>query len=229
VPSRFTNRLFAVARIPAPHGAADLFIVLDMCRFERAITEPTQVRPSRRAAPADGAGGAALAEGAHRREGDRQLAALGRDRISRRCGALWRCGRPAPLKSIYETPWSAWSSSPAMLEPSRSVRHPHAALQQLRARRSKARRRAGAHSARRSRDALLVGLGGSRAYLDARRSRSGRRGSFSQEFTHPVYPQRRPGAFSAPDCPRWTVLQLRAPTAAMAAGQATYDELSVAA
>jgi hypothetical protein len=78
-------------------------------------------------------------------------------------------------------------------------------------------------------DALLVGLGGSRAYLDrAAFAQAGVELVF-QQFTHPVYPQRGPAPFSAGlsavDC----LFNCGPDSSRALLGHSTEDELSVAA
>ena len=138
----------------------------------------------------------------------------------------------AALKSIYETPWERLVDlNAALLELLReafAIRTPLVNSSELDVAGAKSElvlnlcKAVGA-------DALLVGLGGSRTYLDrAAFAEAGIALAF-QQFNHPVYPQHGTAPFSAglsavdllfncgPDGSRW----LR--------GQAIYDELSVAA
>jgi hypothetical protein len=138
----------------------------------------------------------------------------------------------AALKSIYDTPWERLVDlNAALLEFLReafAIRTPLVNSSELDVGGAKSElvlnlcKAVGAH-------ALLVGLGGSRNYLDrAAFAQAGVELVF-QEFNHPVYPQRGPAPFSAglsavdllfnlgPESSRWLLRQTN------------HDELSVAA
>jgi len=179
---------------------ADLFIVLDHVQFERGnYQNRTQVR-------VNGAAHWLTVPVAQRSQKERIVektidaaqgwAATHFETLRRAYGGA----ASAPLKSIYETPWERLVDlNAALLEFLReafAIRTPLVNSSELDVEGVKSElvlnlcRAVGA-------DGLLVGLGGSRNYLDrAAFAQAGVELVF-QEFNHPVYPQRGPAPFIA--------------------------------
>lgn len=177
---------------------ADLFIVLDHVQFERGnYQNRTQVRVN----------GAAhwltvpvLQRSQKERIVDKTIdtaqdwAATHLETLRRGYGAA----AAAPLKSIYETPWERLADlDAALLEFLRAafgIRTPLVNSSELDVEGAKSELVLNLCEAVGAR-ALLVGLGGSRRYLDrAAFARAGVELVF-QEFNHPIYPQRGPMPF----------------------------------
>jgi hypothetical protein len=179
---------------------ADLFIVLDHVQFERGnYQNRTPVR-------VNGAAHWLTVPVVQRSQKERIVdktidtsqdwAATHFETLRRAYGAA----ATAPLRSIYETPWQRLVElDAAMLDFLRAafgIRTPLVNSTQLDVDGAKSElvlnlcKAVGA-------DALLVGLGGSRAYLD--RAAFARAGVelVLQEFHHPFYPQRGPAPFIA--------------------------------
>jgi hypothetical protein len=211
---------------------ADLFIVLDHVQFERGnYQNRTQVRVN----------GAAhwltvplVQRSQKERIADKTIdtsqdwAATHFETLRRAYGGA----ATAALKSIYDTPWERLVDlNAALLEFLReafAIRTPLVNSSELDVGGAKSElvlnlcKAVGAH-------ALLVGLGGSRNYLDRAAFAQARVELVFQEFNHPVYPQRGPAPFSAglsavdllfnlgPESGRWLLRQTN------------HDELSVAA
>ena len=179
---------------------ADLFIVLDHVQFERGnYQNRTQVRVN----------GAAhwltvpVVQRSQKERIDEKLIDTRQDWDASHFETLRRAygqAAVAPLRAIYETPWERLVDlNDAMLQFLRArfgIRTPLMNSSELDVKGAKSELVLNLCLAVGA-DALLVGLGGSRRYLD--------RGAFAaagvelvfQEFTHPVYAQRGPGAFIA--------------------------------
>jgi len=177
---------------------ADLFIVLDHVQFERGnYQNRTQVRVN----------GAAhwltvpVVQRSQKERIDEKLIDTRQDWDAGHFETLRRAygqAAVAPLRAIYETPWERLVDlNDAMLQFLRArfgIRTPLINSSELDVKGAKSELVLNLCLAVGA-DALLVGLGGSRRYLD--------RGAFAaagvelvfQEFTHPVYAQRGPGAF----------------------------------
>ena len=177
---------------------ADLFIVLDHVQFERGnYQNRTQVRVN----------GAAhwltvpVVQRSQRERIDEKLIDTRQDWDASHFETLRRAyghAAVAPLRAIYETPWERLVDlNDAMLQFLRArfgIRTPLVNSSELDVKGAKSELVLNLCLAVGA-DALLVGLGGSRRYLD--------RGAFAaagvelvfQEFTHPVYAQRGPGPF----------------------------------
>lgn len=177
---------------------ADLFIVLDHVQFERGnYQNRTQIRVN----------GAAhwltvpVVQRSQKERIDEKLIDTRQDWDANHFETLRRAygnAAVAPLRPIYETPWERLAElNDAMLHFLRAAFSIHTPLvysSELGVQGAKSELVLNLCKAVEA-DALLVGLGGSRHYLD--------RGAFAaagvelvfQEFTHPVYPQRGPGAF----------------------------------
>jgi WbqC-like protein len=177
---------------------ADLFIVLDHVQFERGnYQNRTSVRVN----------GAAhwltvpVVQRSQKERIDEKLIDTRQDWDASHFETLRRAyghAAVAPLRAIYETPWERLVDlNDAMLQFLRArfgIRTPLVNSSELDVKGAKSELVLNLCLAVGA-DALLVGLGGSRRYLD--------RGAFAaagvelvfQEFTHPVYAQRGPGAF----------------------------------
>ena len=177
---------------------ADLFIVLDHVQFERGnYQNRTQVRVN----------GAAhwltvpVVQRSQKERIDEKLIDTRQDWDASHFETLRRAygqAAVAPLRAIYETPWERLVDlNDAMLQFLRArfgIRTPLINSAELDVKGAKSELVLNLCLAVGA-DALLVGLGGSRRYLD--------RGAFAaagvelvcQEFTHPVYAQRGAGPF----------------------------------
>jgi hypothetical protein len=179
---------------------ADLFIVLDHVQFERGnYQNRTQVRVN----------GAAhwltvpVVQRSQKERIDEKMIDTRQDWETNHFETLGRAygtAAVAPLRAIYQTPWERLVDlNDAMLQFLRAafgIRTPLVNSSELGVEGAKSElvlhlcKAVGA-------DALLVGLGGSRQYLDrAAFARAGVELVF-QEFEHPVYPQRGPAPFIA--------------------------------
>ena len=210
---------------------ADLFIVLDHVQFERGnYQNRTQIR-------VNGAPHWLTVPVAQRSQKERIVektidaaqgwAATHFETLRRAYGGA----ASAPLKSIYETPWERLADlNAALLEFLReafAIRTPLVNSSELDVGGAKSElvlnlcKAVGA-------DALLVGLGGSRHYLDrAAFAQAGVELVF-QEFNHPVYPQRGPAPFIAGLSAVDLLFNLGPDSRSVLLGHATEDELSVA-
>ena len=211
---------------------ADLFIVLDHVQFERGnYQNRTQVR-------VNGAAHWLTVPVLQRSQKERiveKTIDAAQDWAATHFETLRRAygGAPtAPLKSIYETPWERLVDlNAALLEFLReafAIRTPLVNSSELNVDGAKSElvlnlcQAVGA-------DALLVGLGGSRAYLDrAAFAQAGVELKF-QEFNHPVYPQRGQAPFIAGLSAVDLLFNLGPDSRRALLGHTTLDELSVAA
>lgn len=177
---------------------ADLFIVLDHVQFERGnYQNRTQIRvngaPHWLTVP--------VAQRSQKERIDDKLIDTRQDWAAAHYETLRRAygaAAAAPMHPIYETPWERLVDlNDAMLHFLRGafgIRTPLAYSSELEVTGAKSELVLNLCKAVKA-DALLVGLGGSRRYLD--------RGAFAaagielvlQEFKHPVYPQRGGGPF----------------------------------
>ena len=179
---------------------ADLFILLDHVQFERGnYQNRTQVR-------VNGAAHWLTVPLQQRSQKERIVdktidasqdwAATHFETLRRAYGS----GVTAPLKQIYETRWQRLADLNAVLldflRDAFHIRTPLVNSSELDVAGAKSElvlnlcQAVGA-------DALLVGLGGSRAYLDRAAFTRAGIGLVFQEFHHPVYPQRGPAPFIA--------------------------------
>jgi hypothetical protein len=211
---------------------ADLFIVLDHVQFERGnYQNRTQVRvngaPHWMTVP--------LVQRSQKERIVEKTIEAGRDWAATHWETLRRAyggAATAPLKSIYETPWERLVDlNAALLEFLRdafALRTPLVYSSELKVDGAKSElvlnlcKAVGA-------DALLVGLGGSRHYLD--------RSAFAQagvepvfhEFNHPVYPQRGPAPFNAGLSAVDLLFNLGPDSRRVLLDHSNHEELSVAA
>jgi hypothetical protein len=211
---------------------ADLFIVLDHVQFERGnYQNRTQVR-------VNGAPHWLTVPVLQRSQRERIVektidatqgwAATHFETLRRAYGGA----ATAPLKSIYQTPWERLVDlNAAMLEFLReafAIRTPLVNSSELNVEGAKSElvlnlcKAVGA-------DALLVGLGGSRNYLDrAAFAQAGVELVF-QDFKHPVYPQRGPAPFLAGLSAVDLFFNLGPDSRRALLGHTNHEELSVAA
>jgi hypothetical protein len=179
---------------------ADLLIVLDHVQFERGgYQNRTQVR-------VEGAAHWLTVPLEQRSQNERIVeqridarqdwATTHYETLERAYGAA----ATAPLRRVYESPWERLVDLNAVLldflRTAFDIRTPLVNSSELDVAGAKSELALNLCQAVGA-DALLVGLGGSRAYLDrAAFARAGIELVF-QEFQHPVYPQRGPGPFIA--------------------------------
>jgi hypothetical protein len=177
---------------------ADLFIVLDHVQFERGnYQNRTQVRVN----------GAArwltvpVVQRSQKERIDEKLIDTREDWEATHYETLRRAyghAAVAPLRAIYATPWERLVDlNDAMLRFLRGalgIRTPLVNSSELGVQGAKSELVLNLCLAVGA-DALLVGLGGSRQYLDRAAFAAAGVALVLQEFKHPVYPQRGPGPF----------------------------------